>query len=110
MINHNRLYCAVLTIFAAVNAMTTIGLLYWQRTVGWSLGHFPGWSLPWMTAINFAYTVAIAATLLARRYRPETGRRLTQLLNWALLPALVGGTVLGLYGLWKVDKEKEQYV
>jgi hypothetical protein len=110
MIDHNRLYCAVLTIFGVVNGLTTIGLFYWQQTVGWSLGHMPAWSIPWMTAINFAYTVAIVATLLARRYRPEAGLLLTRLLNWALLPALVGGTVLGLYGLWKVDKEKEQYV
>ena len=110
LINHNRLYCAVLTICAVVNGMTTIGLLYWQKTVGWSLGHLPARSLPWMTAINFAYTVAIVATLMARRYRPETGRHLTRFLNWALLPALVAGTVLGLYGMWKVDKEKTQYV
>jgi hypothetical protein len=36
-------------------------------------------------------------------YLPKLGRRLTRLLNWVLLPALPVGTILSLYGFWKVD-------
>jgi hypothetical protein len=110
MINHNRLYSAVLAIFALRNAITAIVFLDWQRAGGGPMRHLSERSLPPMTALCLAYAVAVAATLLARRYRPATGRRLTRILNWALLPVLPGGTVLGFYGLWKVDKEKEQYV
>jgi hypothetical protein len=55
--------------------------------------------------INFAYAIAIVITLCARRFKPETGRVLTRALNWALLPALPGGTLVGLYGLLKADRE-----
>jgi uncharacterized membrane protein YedE/YeeE len=67
--------------------------------------HLPEWSLPWVAIINFAYAIAIIVTLSARRFIPETGRTLTRVLNWALLPAVPGGTLVGLYGLWKADKE-----
>jgi len=110
MINHNRMYSAVLAIFTVLTAVNAIGLLMWQRSVGGPIGHLPEWTVPWMIALNFAYSVAMGVTLFARRYRPESGRRLTWLLNWALLPALPGGTVLGVYGLWAVDKEETQYV
>ena len=46
----------------------------------------------------------IIITLSARQLKPDAGRRLTRLLNWALLPALPGGTVVGLYGLLRADK------
>ena len=64
----------------------------------------PEWSLPWVAIINFAYATAIIFTLCARRFSPETGRLFSRALNWALLPALPGGTVVGLYGLLKADK------
>jgi hypothetical protein len=54
--------------------------------------------------INFMYAIAITVTLCARNLKPEAGRRLTRVLNWALLPALPGGTLVGIYGLLKADK------
>lgn len=66
--------------------------------------HLPDSSLPWVAAINAAYAVAIGIVLCARWFKPESGQRLTRLLNWALLPALPGGTVVGIYGLLRADK------
>lgn len=117
LINHNRLYSTILAILALFNANQAINLLRSQISLHkfQSLaGRLPpglnAASHPWLTAFILAYTVAMAVTFFARRFRPDTGRRLTWLLNWALLPVIPVGTVLGLYGLWKVDKEKAQYV
>jgi uncharacterized membrane protein YedE/YeeE len=106
MINHNRAYSAVLAALA-VTAALSCGLLLFLA--GASAGgvvqtHLPDWSLPWVALINFVYAVAILVTLCARGFKPEAGRRLTRVLNWALLPALPGGTVVGIYGLLKVDR------
>jgi hypothetical protein len=108
MINHNRTYSAALAVLGVL-AIVSSGLLLFLA--GASAGgavdsHLPEWSLPWVALINFAYAIAIIVTLCARRFRPETGRVLTRLLNWALLPALPGGTVVGIYGLLSADKER----
>jgi hypothetical protein len=94
---------ATLGVMAAFSA----GLLLFLA--GLSLGgsvntHLPDSSLPWVAAINFGYVIAIVVVLCARRFKPESGKRLTRLLNWALLPALPGGTVVGIYGLLKADR------
>jgi membrane protein implicated in regulation of membrane protease activity len=107
MINHNRAYSAALAVLGVL-AMLGSGLLLFLA--GASAGGavdtlLPEWSLPWVAIINFAYVIAIVVTLCARRFRPETGRALTRVLNWALLPAVPGGTLVGLYGLWRADKE-----
>ena len=106
MINHNRTYSVVLAALAAVAALSC-GLLLFLSGVsaGGALHtHLPDWSLPWVAVINFAYAVAITITLCARYFEPETGRHLTRILNWGLLPALPGGTMVGIYGLLRLDK------
>jgi hypothetical protein len=111
------LYSTILAILAAFSANQAFHLLRSQISLqkfqSLALRPPPGLnaaSHPCLTAVMLAYTVAMAITFFARRFRPDTGRRLTWLLNWALLPAIPVGTVLGLYGLWKVDKEKAQHV
>jgi hypothetical protein len=108
MINHNRIYSATLAIFAlfaVIGCSLTLFLAGLSKAGPIGL-QVPDWSLRWLAAINFAYAVAIIVTVFIRRYRPVLGRRLTRILNWTLLPALPGGTVIGIYGLWKVDREK----
>ena len=109
MINHNRIYFWVLATLALMAALSS-GLLLFMAGAsagGRSPGvNLPEWSLPWVAVVNFAYAIAIIVVLCARRFKPESGRSLTRLLNWALLPALPGGTVVGIYGLWRVDKEE----
>ena len=106
MINYNRTHAAVLATLAMAAALSCGMLLF---LAGASAGgavhtHLPNWSLPWVAVINFAYAAAITITLCARHFAPEAGRRLTRVLNWALLPAVPGGTVVGIYGLLRVDK------
>ena len=106
MINHNRTYSTVLTTLGALASLSAGLLLF---LAGASAGgametHLPDWSLPWVAVINFAYAIAIIVTLCARHFKPQAGRRLTRLLNWALLPAVPGGTVVGIYGLLRADK------
>ena len=107
MINHNRVYFGVLATLGMLAALSSALLLFLAgASAGGSMEiHLPTWSLPWVAVINFAYAVAIIVTLCSRRLKPESGRRLTRLLNWALLPAFPGGTLVGIYGLWRVDKE-----
>jgi len=103
-INHNRLYCIILAFLAFLSIATAAGLIYWRRNIGGPLGHLSEPALPWFAAADLIYGTAMLATLCVRRYLPALGRRLTRLLNWALLPAVPVGTVISLYGLWKVDR------
>src|SRR5580658_4922535 len=77
-IDHNRLYCTILAILAVFNANTAVDLLIsqirlynLQLPVGSLPPGLPDASHPWMTAIIFAYTMAMAVTFFARQYRPD---------------------------------------
>ena len=110
MINHNRAYSAFLTTLG-VMAVLSSGLLSYSAgaAAGGAINtHLPDWSLPWVAVVNFVYAVVIVVTLCARRFQPDAGRRLTRILNWALLPALPGGTLVGIYGLLRVDRQQPE--
>ena len=112
MINHNRLYSAALATLGVMAALGA-GLLLFLTGVSASGSvntHLPDSSLPSVAAINFGYFIAIVVVLCARQWQPEYGRRLTRLLNWALLPALPGGTVVGIYGLLRADRDRNRAV
>jgi hypothetical protein len=107
--NHNRIYTAVLWTFAVYNSIIiAAGLYYWSvlGNTNEPMGRFPAWALQWMFALTCVYTVMIVATLVARRKDHNLGQRLSRALNWLMLAALPGGTVIGLYGLFFVDKQK----
>ena len=104
--SHDRVYCTFLALFIPLTAFTAFSLLYWHIAIGEPIGHLPAWAVPWTAACNLAYSIAMTVTLLLRFVRPDAGRRLTRILNWALVPALLCGTLLGLYGLWKVDRAR----
>jgi hypothetical protein len=59
---------------------------------------------PWYAALSLFYSLAVSLTLCSRLLHPATGRRLTRLLNWVLLPVFPFGTATGIFGLAKVDK------
>lgn len=106
MINHNKLYSGVLAALGAMAAISS-GILLFLSGISMSGAvntHLPDSSLPWIAAINFGYVIAILVVLCARRFKAESAPRLTRLLNWALLPALPGGTVVGIYGLLNADR------
>jgi hypothetical protein len=104
---HNRIYTTLLVVLAIMSVFSAGILLFLAgaSTAGTIGTHLPDWSLPWVAVINAAYAGAIIATICSRQFNAEAARRLTRLLNWALLPAFPGGTVVGIYGLWNVDKE-----
>lgn len=107
--NHNRIYSATLWIFAVYNSVIIAAGLYYWRVLGQTnepMGRYPAWALKWMFALTCVYTVLIVATLVARRKGDKLSERLSRVLNWLMLAALPGGTVIGLYGLFFVDKRK----
>ena len=106
MINHNRLYSFILVIAAALTTIS-IGLLLYLSGLSANANlalRVPDWTLPWWAALHSFYLIAIIVTLWSRKLNARLGRRLTRILNLLLLPALPFGTILGIYGLWKVDR------
>jgi hypothetical protein len=113
--NHNRIYAAVLWIFALYNSIIIACAIHYAYVIDralWTepMGHFPPWALPWLFALTCFYTALIVATLVARRKDHTLGERLSRVLNWLMLAALPAGTVIGLYGLLFVDKQTAQRV
>ena len=109
MKTHHRIYSVALTVLG-VFALLSSGLLLFLAgaSAGGTLETLlPEWSLPWVAMINFGYALAIIVTLCARRFNPAAGRVFSRVLNWALLPALPGGTIVGLYGLFRADREDQ---
>jgi hypothetical protein len=110
-VNHERLYSTLLIVLAlSMTVSIPLGLVvYFLRQkagVASTTWKFPDWVLPWNATICAGYLVAILVTAWLRRYEPAAGRRMTRILNYLLLPALPFGTILGMYGLMKVDKDR----
>ena len=110
MLNKDRIYLGMLATLAAL-AIVSAGLLLFiagASTGGVMDVNLPDWSLFWVAAINGAYGLAIIIVLCSRQFKSTSARRLTRLLNFALLPALPGGTLVGIYGLWTVDQPEDR--
>jgi len=106
MVNHNRVYNAIL-IALGLYTLTGIGMLVVLMGMAPDARprmRIPNWSLAPLAVINAFYLVAVIVTLVSRLVRPAMGRRLTRAMNLLLLIAPPFGTVLGIYGLWKVDR------
>ncbi len=107
--NHNRIYTAVLGIFAVYNSIIIAAGFYYWCVLGQTnepMGRYSSWALNLMFALTCICTVLIVATLVARRKDHKLGELLSRVLNWLMLAVLPGGTVIGLYGLFFVDKER----
>ena len=104
--NHDRVYTLALGVLGAFAATSAFVCQELSGSVPGAveINVPPRW-LGYLALVNFVYTVAILVTLILRRLKPALGRSITRGLNWALLPALPGGTVVGLYGLYAVDKD-----
>jgi len=108
-IDHDRLYSILLIVLGLSTALTIpLGLfVYFLRVregvpvYRWNI---PDWVGPWNAAICAGYFVAMVMTAWLRRVEPSAGKRVSRVLNYALLPAAPFGTALGIYGLTKVDK------
>ena len=106
MVKHERLYSTLLVVLA-VYVLCGMGLLAVLMALPAGARpptQLPEWSFPLLAFLNGAYFCSMVLTLLFRRSEPIIGRRLTKVLNVALLFGPPFGTVIGLYGLWKVDR------
>jgi hypothetical protein len=111
-VDHERMYSMLLAVFVTFNLATIGGGFVILRLAGgrWEgpVGHLPESAIPWVSTIFNGYTIAMLVTLFARRYQPALGVKLTRYLSWALLPALLFGPLLGLYGLLFVDRNRSK--
>ena len=84
---------------AAAQSLQSRILAAWQNAQ--AANHLP----TAVILLNVIYFTAIVATLWVRNSRPQQRLRVTRMLNWALLPALPFGTMIGLYGYWCIKME-----
>ena len=110
MVKHERLYTALLVVFA-VGILCSMGVLAAFMSLPPGARpptRWPDWAMVLTAFLNGVYFCAMVLTLIFRRARPVTGRQLTRVLNIALLFAPPFLTALGLYGLWKVDRAAQE--
>src|SRR5690242_18711759 len=103
MKRHNRTYTVLLIALALFYGLCIIDIAFTNRSP--TPLERSRWVL--MAWINAALVAAMVMTLFLRGVAPRTGRIATKALNIVLLTAIPFGTVLGIYGLMKVDKETD---
>jgi hypothetical protein len=111
--SHDRVYTALLAVVALYFAAGVALLLWVTATAGAAeaIGlRSTRFHHVWQIVPPFAYLLGSIVNLLARLCRWPVARRLTLFLNVAFLPIIPFATLLGIYGLWKVDKEQRRYV
>ena len=102
---HNRAYTVILLILGFISIMVACEMLflsYWLPNSDPSAN----WVFQFIALVYGIYILAIAATLALRAWAPAAGRPANLALNILLLPVFPFGTAVGVYGLWKVDKDK----
>jgi hypothetical protein len=106
MMNHNRIYNALLATLSlwVLGGMWPLLLFLQMPPDARPPMHLPDWLLPYLAVINMVYLVAMIVTLISRLAHPPIGNRLTTAMNVLFLFGPPLGTVLGIYGFWKVDK------
>jgi hypothetical protein len=109
MLRHDRLYNIILVLLGVnlLCGLVLLTVLLGMPPAGRPRMLVPQWSLPLLAFAHGFYLLAITATLAVRSTRLPIGRRLTKAMNCLFLIAPPFGTALGIYGLWKVDRERE---
>ena len=106
MVNHGRLYNALLVALAA-GILCSVGVLVAFMALPADARpamKVPPWSVPLLAFVNGAYLCAVVLTLIFRLTKSAASRHLTRGVNVALLLTPPFGTALGLYGLWAVGR------
>ena len=109
MLKHNRFY-NIFLVLLGIYILSGLGLMMFLLGMPPDARPrmlVPQWSLPHLAITNGFYLLAMTVTLAVRLTRPAIRKRLTTAMNWLFLIAPLFGTVLGIYGLWKVDREQE---
>jgi hypothetical protein len=97
MSKHDRIYTILLMVMC----------FGWLLSIGVLANAKPGPSIRLILFINACLLGASVLTLLLRFKKPALGKVATKALNIVLLAGFPIGTALGIYGLWKVDKNIE---
>jgi hypothetical protein len=109
MLNHTRLYNAIFIVFGlyVLIGLGLLAVLLQMPPAARPHMLLPGWSLAPLAGINLFYLVAMIVTFVARMARLRIGTRLAKAMNLLFLIAPPLGTVLGIYGLLKLDRNLE---
>src|SRR3954465_8711367 len=103
MNQHNRTYTVALIVMAFLYGLGVITMAFMSRSS--TLPERSQWVFQMTAWMNGAFTAAMVTTLILRGVAPDAGRIATNALNIILLISFPLGTVLGIYGLLKVDKQ-----
>jgi hypothetical protein len=105
MERHNRIYTTLLIVLAFLYVMSLITMI--SMTGSPTVKPESRWVFVMTAWIEGVFVAAIVVTLVLRGTAPGAGRIATKALNIVMLLLIPFGTALGIYGLWKVDKEGE---
>jgi|GEM_PF-3396169 len=108
MRKHEKIYtvCLILFIFCEITAIGTFSYTANQILQdGGENAVFTADVLHYVAYICGCFAVFGTLTLILRYWKPEIGRHVTKALNILILIYFPLGTVLGIYGLLKVDKK-----
>src|SRR5207253_7113836 len=98
---HNLIYTIVLIVFAFFCAVGMIGMTFMSRNP--RIAPESRWVFQMTVAVYALLLAAMVTTLILRGVAPRAGRIATKSLNIILLIVIPFGTVIGIYGLIKVD-------
>src|SRR5437764_531997 len=101
----NRTYTIALIVIAFFYSLGVITMAFMSFSP--TVPERTQWVFPMTAWMNGAFTAAMVTTLILRGVAPDAGRIATKALNIILLFSFPLGTVLGIYGLLKVDKQPD---
>jgi Na+/proline symporter len=99
----NRVYTIMLIVLAIFLLLSVGQMMFLPRMVAYSSSG--KLVLNYIKVIFSIYFCATVLTLILRAKRPAAGRVAATALNLALLAIIPFGTVVGIFGLSKLDKE-----
>jgi hypothetical protein len=102
---HDRVYTVLLIVLAFLCGLGMISIGFMSRNP--KLAPESRWVFQMTACIYAALLAAMVVTLILRGVAPRAGRTATMALNIILLIVFPLGTALGIYGLIKVDKDRQ---
>lgn len=97
MKNHDKIYTVILIVMAFWSFIS-VGVM--------KMSLMESRAVELIMLIYSALFVLTLVTVMLRLWKPTIGRIVSLAVNIILLPAFPIGTAIGIYGLWKVDKQR----
>src|SRR4051812_1507770 len=102
---HNLIYTNILIVLAFFCILAMISMTFMTRNP--AIKPESRWVFQMTAAIYAMFAAAMITTLILRGVAPHAGRIATKALNIILLILFPFGTVIGISGLLKVDKDTQ---